>query len=83
MILSLTCGYLSPLSRESHALVLLMGDNTRNHSWIEYEIQNARSAGKPVITVRLPNTTGAGPASARDASVQFRPESIRDALARL
>lgn len=74
--------YLSPLISDSDVLVLLVGDNTHNHSWIDYEIQNARSAGKSVLTVRLPNTTGAGPASARHTSFDFRPDSIRGALAR-
>lgn len=53
--------HLSPLLQHASAVVVLIGNNTHNHGWIEYEAQHALSARKRVVPMRIPNTTGAAP----------------------
>ena len=73
--------HISPLIQSSQALVMLVGDNSHNHSWLDYEVQNAKSAGTPVISVRIPNTNGGPPAGAPVPDVTFSPSAVRTALA--
>jgi len=72
--------YLNPLIDSSHAVIILVGNNSHNHPWLDYEIQNAKSAGKSIISVRLPNTTGGPPTGAPYPNVRFNPQEIRTAL---
>ena len=72
--------YLSPLIRQCNAMVLLVGNDTHNHDAVAYEVQNARSAGIPVTALRLPNTTGAPPASVGRNLARFRPADLLAAL---
>ncbi len=72
--------YLSPLIQASQAVVLLVGNNSHDRPWIDYEIQNARSSGKPLVVVRLPNTTGGPPRAVPNADVAFDPTALRAAL---
>lgn len=72
--------YLSPLIQSAQAVVLLVGNNSHDRPWIDYEIQNARSAGKPLAVVRLPNSTGGPPRTVPRADVAFDPASLRTAL---
>lgn len=74
--------YLSPLIQAAQAVVLLVGNNSHDRPWIDYEIQNARSAGKPLVVVRLPNSTGGPPRTVSGADVVFAPASLRAALLR-
>lgn len=53
--------HLSPKLQGAAAVIVLVGNNTHNHKWIEYEAQHALSNRKRVIVVRIPNTTGAAP----------------------
>ena len=68
--------YLSPLIRECSAIVVLVGDDTHNHDAIAYEVQNARSHGIPVVSVRLPQTRGAAPPFVPSPDVRFGPAEI-------
>lgn len=72
--------YLSPLIRSSDAFVALVGQNSHNHYPIDYELQAARSAGIPVVKVRIPNTTGGPPPTLHGEDVEFRPSSLAAAL---
>jgi hypothetical protein len=53
--------HLSPKLQGASAVLVLVGNDTHNHRWIEYEIQHALSNHKLVVLVRIPNTTGAPP----------------------
>ena len=75
--------HINPLIQSSQTLVVLVGDNSHNHPWLDYEIQNAKSAGKPVISVRISNTNGGPPAGAPYPNVTFSPTAIRKVLADL
>jgi hypothetical protein len=72
--------HLSPLIQQSHALVVIVGNDTHNHNPIAYEVQNARSAGRAIVSVRIPNTYGAAPPSVPPPSVRFSPSDLVAAL---
>lgn len=55
--------HLSPMLQGATAVLVLVGNNTHNHEWIDYEVVHARSGRKRVIAVRIPGTTGAPPKS--------------------
>lgn len=74
-------GHLYSKLNGASTLVLLVGDNAHNHDWVRYEVDVMKSAGKPVVVVRLPGTTGAAPPSVRGQSTTaFEPEALRRAL---
>jgi hypothetical protein len=72
--------HLSPLIRSSEVLVCLVGENSHNRYAIDYEIQDARSAGIPIIKMRIPNTYGGAPPTVRGDEVEYRPASLAAAL---
>jgi hypothetical protein len=73
--------HLSPKLQGASAVIVLVGNNTHNHRWIEYEAQHAQSNRKSVIAVRIPGTTGAAPTViARLPLVAMAPAAIRAAL---
>lgn len=53
--------YLKKMVNGATVLLVLVGDDTHNHKWIEYEVQLAKSYNKEVFWMRIPNTTGAKP----------------------
>ncbi len=62
-------------------LVVLLGDNTHNRPWVDYEVAVAKSIGLPVICVRLPNTTGAAPKEVRNLpEIPYEREAILNAV---
>lgn len=73
--------HLNPKLTGAAAVLVLVGDDTHNHAWVDYEVQHALSARKLVVPVRLLGTMGAGPASLRGRpTVPFDPTAIRAAL---
>ena len=75
--------HLNPKVQGASAVLVLLGDDTHNHAWVEHEVQYARSVRKLVVPVRLPGTRGALPHNLRDLTpVTFEPEAIRRALGR-
>ena len=73
--------HLSPKLQGASAVIVLIGNNTHNHKWIEYEAQHALSNRKRVVAVRIPNTTGAAPrVVAGLGTVAMSPAAIRSAL---
>lgn len=73
--------HLSPMLQGASAVIVLVGNDTHNHAWIEYEAQHALSNRKLVIPVRIPGTTGAPPALiARLPLVPMEAAAIRRAL---
>jgi hypothetical protein len=74
---------LSPKLTGAGAVLVLVGDDTHNHSWVDYEVNHALSSRKKVVAVRLAGTTGAGPVSVRSLGlVAFDPAAIAAALNR-
>ena len=62
-------------------VIVLIGNDTHNHNWIEVEIELANSFHKEIICVRVPNTTGAVPALlSRFKLIDFHHGEIRNLL---
>lgn len=53
--------HLRPLIRGAAAVVCVVGDNSHNHEWINYELSVAASLGKHIILARIPGTSGGKP----------------------
>ncbi|MCA9652924.1 MAG: TIR domain-containing protein [Myxococcales bacterium] len=51
--------------QEAEQMIVLAGADSHNSNWVDYEVNNAKSAGKPVHVVRIPDTTGAAPGTVR------------------
>ncbi len=64
---------------EGAAIILvLIGQDTHNHNWIEAEVELANSFHKIIVCVRLPHTTGAVPTLlAKYRLISFDPDSIK------
>ncbi len=46
-------------------VLVLVGDNTHNRPWLDYEIEVANSKGKRILLGRIPGTSGAAPLKVR------------------
>lgn len=76
--------YLRGLIGEADALVCLIGDNTHNSKWIDYELSVANSQQKKIIPVRIKGTTGGLPQLLKgQEEVRWNSREINNALSRL
>lgn len=74
-------GHLRRKLEDSDLALVLVGRNTHDRPWIDWEVAHRRSNEKPVIPVRIPNTMGAAPPEIRTvAEVRFDPQSVRQAI---
>jgi len=74
-------GHLRPIVASADAAVVLVGQDTHNRPWVDEEVHNLRSAGKPVVPVRLPNTTGAPPPEVRNQKLNdYSPAALKQAI---
>ncbi len=53
--------YLKGIISDCSALICLIGDDTHNATGVSYELEVARSLGKKIIAVRIPQTIGGLP----------------------
>lgn len=53
--------YIKTLINESDCMIILIGNDSHNSTWIDYEMDVATSKEKPILGVRIPSTSGAGP----------------------
>ena len=59
-------------------ILVLIGDNTHNHDWINAEVELANSFHKKIICVRLPNTNGSVPSLLTKYDlINFNPVTIQ------
>jgi len=73
--------HLRPILEGAHALLVMVGTDSHDRRWMDYEIAFAQSARKGVIVVRLPNTTGAAPPGVRSLNeTVFSPSAIATSL---
>ncbi len=61
--------YLRPLISEASCLILLVGDNTHNGGFLNWEIDVAISQQKPIGAIRIPDTTGGLPQKLREMGI--------------
>jgi hypothetical protein len=65
----------------AQVLLVLVGNNTHNRPWVDYEVHHAKCQGKKVIWTQIPNTKGEAPQEIRKlSSIQFDLKSIRVAI---
>ena len=73
--------HLSPRLTGAGAVVVLVGQDTHNRQWVDYEVQHALSQNKKVVPVRIPGTTGAAPPALQGVpEVAMEPTAIAKAL---
>jgi hypothetical protein len=73
--------HLRPRIKGCAAVLVLIGNDTHNHHWIDYEVQVAKSEHKQVIAVRIKDTTGSPPKTlANQKLVKFNAAAIKRAL---
>lgn len=53
--------YIKEMLDESDIMICLIGNDSHNSEWIDYEIDVATSKNISIIGVRIPNTYGSGP----------------------
>lgn len=59
-------------------VLVLIGQDTHNHEWIEAEAELANSFHKEIICVRVPHTTGAVPTLLSGKKhISFDPDAIK------
>jgi hypothetical protein len=59
-------------------ILVLVGNDTHNHEWIEAEVELANSYNKEIICVRVPHTTGSVPPLLTNKRlVSFDPDAIK------
>ena len=74
-------GHLRPKLDASDLMLVLVGQDSHNRQVINWEIAHRRSNRKPVIPVRVPNTTGAAPPEIRgEPEVRFSPQTLALAI---
>ena len=62
-------------------ILILVGNDTHNHDWIETEVELANSLHKKIICVRLPDTTGSIPRILKNYTlIPFHPYSIKKTI---
>jgi hypothetical protein len=62
-------------------ILVLIGQDTHNHDWIEVEVELANSFHKEIVCVRVPDTTGATPSLLSNKKmIAFEPEAIKRAI---
>ncbi len=53
--------YIIEMIKQCDIVLVLIGDDSHNRKWIDYELQVATSNQKTIKGVRIPETSGAGP----------------------
>lgn len=72
---------LREIMNNCHAGAVLVGNDTHNRPWVDFEIDQFLGAGKQIFWVRLPDTSGAAPPRLRHlSSVAYSPRSLRAAF---
>lgn len=73
--------HISEKIRGAAIIVVLIGEDTHNHEWIEAEVELANSFHKKVVCMRVPNTSGAAPPILKKYEmINFDPDSLKRAL---
>ncbi|WP_165703927.1 TIR domain-containing protein [Enhygromyxa salina] len=70
--------YLKPKLRGCAAVLCLVGDDTHNSHWVQYELDVATSLNKQIVLARVPNTRGAAPTRHRSLNIHvLDPSTLR------
>lgn len=64
--------------RGAAIILVLIGNDTHNHEWIEAEVELANSFHKQIYCVRVPNSNGAPPPLLKKYEIiNFDPDTIK------
>ena len=67
--------------RGASIILVLIGDNTHNHNWIETEVELANSIHKKICCIRIPETHGRKPDILSNyTELMFNPNQIMKEL---
>lgn len=68
--------------RTADGVIVLVGQDSHNHAWVDQEVHYFASARRPIIGVRIPNTYGAAPPEIRNRQLwSYSPSALRQAIA--
>ncbi len=60
------------------AIAVLVGKDTHNHDWIDWEVKKAKKRTKKIFCIRIPNTKGGVPPILNDyAIIEFKLEDLK------
>lgn len=63
------------------AVIVLIGNDTHNKTWIKAEVEWAKSNKKKIVCVRIPNSTGGKPEIVNNyAVIDFDKKKVREEL---
>lgn len=66
---------------EAEILLVLVGNDTHNRPWVDYEVNHALCHDKKIIWTQLPNTNGAPPRQlAGEKPIEFNLQKIQNAI---
>ena len=73
--------YIKAKIQGAAVILVLIGQNTHNHEWIDAEVDLASSFHKEIICIRVPNTAGAvPPLLSKYRLIRFAPEAIKELI---
>ena len=62
-------------------VLFLIGQDSHNRPWVDYEVDLANQYRKKIVLVRIPETTGKPPVKLRKYAIQiFDPNSLKDKI---
>lgn len=65
----------------SQMMLVLVGNNTHNRPWVDYEVHHAKCQGKKVIWTQIPNTSGGPPKEiVKSRKLEFDLSTIQNAI---
>lgn len=75
--------HIRPYIEGAGVVLVLVGEDSHNRPWVDYEVAVAQALHKKVVLARIPNTRGAAPPEvASKPIVAWEPRALREALTR-
>lgn len=72
---------LSEKINRAQLVLVLVGNNTHNRPWVDYEVHHAKCQLKKVIWTQIPDTNGTPPKEiSKEAGIDFKIDTIRKAI---
>ena len=72
---------LSQLIQGASVVLFLIGQDTHNRYWVDYEVQQAQQRGKRILVARIPGTFGGKPiALSRYSEITLDPSTLKSYL---
>ncbi len=73
--------HLAPKLQGMDTLLVIVGQDSHNRPWVDYEVHYAKTHNRKIVAIRIPGTTGATPFEMRDIPIiTFEPDALNRAL---